>query len=181
MPVITVCMLDRPAGACLKDLSAAIAAAFGAEVRPVLMVLDISPAFDADRGQFEAGALLKLLESRIPPSEAKVVAITSEDLFTPILSFAFGEAERAGRLAVVSLHRLRTGFYGLPESSDVLLERLRKETIHELGHTFGLTHCPVRHCPMHPSNSAEDLDLRGTTLCQDCRRGIVVRHVKKYK
>ena len=50
-----------------------------------------------------------------------------------------------------------------------LLERLRKESLHELGHTFGLFHCPSRDCVMHLSNTVVDVDIRGRDFCRGCR------------
>ena len=70
------------------------------------------------------------------------------DLYVPVLTFVFGEAQLEGNCAVVSTARLHEEFYGMPASDDLLGERLLKEAVHELGHTFGLRHCAdwrVRH------------------------------------
>jgi predicted Zn-dependent protease len=49
---------------------------------------------------------------------------------------------RKGTCSVVSSFQLRQeGFYGLPPDSALFRDRLLKESIHELGHTFELSHC----------------------------------------
>ena len=167
-----MCVLDRQAGACLRDIAGAIGEAFGVEIHPVLIVADLSAAREPGRSQLDAAGVLKIIGDVLPPSEEKVLAVTMEDLYTPVLSFVLGEAELGGRLAVMSLHRMRDSFYGLPDIPGALLQRARKESIHEVGHTFGLTHCASRLCPMHPSTCAEELDFRSSDLCRSCHRKV---------
>ncbi len=99
---------------------------------------------------------------RIPG--AKMVGLLDEDITVPGLNFVFGLAEIGGQAAVVSTHRLRAG----PER--LFLERVLKEVIHELGHTFGLGHCRDRRCVMSFSNSVMEVDLKGADFCPLCRR-----------
>ena len=72
----------------------------------------------------------------------------------------------AGR--VVSAHRLRQEFYGLPTDPELLHERLLKEALHELGHTYGLRHCPDYTCVMSASNGVERIDLKRAEFCPAC-------------
>ena len=46
-------------------------------------------------------------------------------------------------------------------------ERILKETIHELGHTFGLKHCH-NNCVMRFSNSLADTDKKPVKFCASC-------------
>jgi len=92
------------------------------------------------------------------------------DLFAPGLNFVFGQAAVGGRICVVSLARLRPSFYGEEDDEDLLRLRAIKESVHELGHTFGLEHCPHRECVMHFSNCLEDTDIKGVFPCPSCRR-----------
>jgi archaemetzincin len=103
---------------------------------------------------------------------SRILAVTSLDLFVPVLTFVFGEAQLAGNCAVVSIHRLREEVYGLPPNPGLLAERLAKEAIHELGHTFGLRHCDDWNCAMASSHSVEWLDVKGADLCPACRKAI---------
>jgi archaemetzincin len=41
--------------------------------------------------------------------------------------------------------------------------------VHELGHVFGLEHCPDPECVMHFSNSLLDTDRKSTSFCSQCR------------
>lgn len=94
--------------------------------------------------------------------------VTSLDLFIPILTYLFGEAQLKGHCAVVSLHRLREEFYGLPPNPELLLHRVVKESVHELGHVSGLRHCLDWHCVMASTHDVERLDLKGEEYCSSC-------------
>jgi archaemetzincin len=87
----------------------------------------------------------------------------------PDPTYVFGEAQVGGTAAVVSLARLRQEHYGLTPDRTLLLERLRKESLHELGHTFGLVHCHSRDCVMYLSNTVVDVDTRGRDFCRGCQ------------
>ena len=65
-----------------------------------------------------------------------MLALTELDLYIPVLTYVFGEAQLAGDSALVSAHRLRQEFYGMPANRRLLDERLLKESLHELGHTL---------------------------------------------
>ncbi len=88
------------------------------------------------------------------------------DLFVPGLNFIFGLA--AGNTAVISLARLKPEYYGEMKNVFLFRERALKEAMHELGHTFGLHHCPDIRCIMHFSNRLEDTDIKGPGFCRNC-------------
>jgi len=73
-----------------------------------------------------------------------------------------------GRVAVVSLARLRQEFYGLEPNRDVFLERTYKEVLHEAGHTFGLVHCTERGCAMSLATNVRQIDLKQAAFCGSC-------------
>jgi archaemetzincin len=100
----------------------------------------------------------------------KVLGVTSLDLFVPVLTFVFGEAQLNGTAALVSTFRLNETFYGFPPNEALLEERLIKEAVHELGHTFGLIHCRDFACVMHSSTSVEEIDVKGKEFCGSCRK-----------
>jgi archaemetzincin len=85
-----------------------------------------------------------------------------------MLSFVFGQAQLNGPGAVVSLARLGQEFYGLPANPTLLISRSVKEALHEIGHTFGLTHCSDIRCPMSLSNNVRQVDMKGEELCKSC-------------
>lgn len=129
---------------------------------------DPEEGFDPRRGQYRSRTLLQRLLAQAP-APTRVLGVTSLDLFIPVLTYVFGEAELGGRAAVVSTYRLRPERYGLPESPETLLGRLERESVHELGHTLGLLHCASPRCVMHASTYAEEIDLKGVGLCGRCR------------
>ena len=98
-------------------------------------------AFNPLRRQYHSTEILKKILQRPPSPTWKVLGVTEMDLYIPVLTFVFGEAQLADGGAVVSTHRLRQEFYGLPHDPELLRERLLKESLHELGHTYGLRHC----------------------------------------
>ncbi len=132
--------------------------------------LDPEPYYDPARGQYHSTQILKEILHRVPEDALKALGIVSFDLFIPILTFVFGEAQLDGKAALVSLARLRQEFYGLPPNQRLLERRLLKEAKHELGHTFGLVHCPIRECVMSMANRITDVDAKGLTFCEGCRQ-----------
>lgn len=124
-------------------------------------------AYDASRQQHSSTRVLKwLLESR-PAHAAKVVGITDVDLFIPILTFVYGEAQLGGTAAVVSTARLLSD-NGFRPDPVLLTSRLQKECLHELGHTFGLLHCSLPTCVMARSVTLAQVDTKAPALCHDC-------------
>ncbi len=129
---------------------------------------DPERAFDPSRNQYWSSALLSLMLEEYQGHAGKILAVTSSDLFVPVLTFVFGEAQLDGRAAIISSHRLKEEFYGLPEDRKLFRERLIKEGVHEIGHTFGLVHCPDSHCVMYSSTAVEEIDLKSEEFCQRC-------------
>ena len=130
--------------------------------------IDPRGAFDARRQQFHSTALLTSLAGLPLENGASALGVADVDLFIPILTYVFGEARMGGRVAIFSATRLKQEFYGLPRDDVLFYERCEKEALHELGHTFGLVHCPLYDCVMHYSNSIEDVDVKTAAWCPDC-------------
>ncbi len=124
-------------------------------------------SYDPRRQQHSSTRILKWLLEAHPRQAHKVVGITDVDLFIPILTFVYGEAQLGGTAAVVSTARLapENGFR-LDRAS--LTTRLVKECLHELGHTFGLIHCPRPTCVMARSVNLVQVDAKEPVLCRDC-------------
>jgi len=127
-------------------------------------------AFNPARGQYLAVSFLKKLRGLLrPANHDKVLSVTDVDLYASGLNFVFGEAESGRQCAVISLTRLRQSFYSLPENKSLFIERAKKEAVHELGHVWGLEHCPDPLCVMHFSNSLSDTDKKSSSFCPKCR------------
>ena len=136
------------------------------------LIIDPVDTYHAGRQQYHSTQILERLAALNTGSQKKILGVATVDLFIPILTFVFGEAEVGRRAVIFSLHRLRQSFYGLPEDSRLFYERCEKEAIHELGHTFGLIHCHKFDCVMHFSNSIEQVDLKSNLFCEECSESL---------
>lgn len=130
--------------------------------------LDPSFALHAERQQYHSSEILASMQRYIDGNTWRLLGITPLDLYIPILTFVFGEAQLGGTSAVVSYHRLQQEFYGLPPDRDLLANRLLIESVHELGHTLRLTHCHDYQCAMAPSHAVEWIDIKDSGFCEDC-------------
>ncbi len=134
---------------------------------------NLSSVYDPVRNQYNSSGLLLELINDTSPETLRVLGVTELDLFIPILTFLFGEAQLNGMGALVSTHRLHNQFYGIPEDEEVLKARLLKEGIHELGHTFGLIHCFTLNCVMKSSTYVEDIDQKSIHFCKFCEQEVL--------
>lgn len=125
-------------------------------------------ALNKKRNQYLSTAILNTLIKQKGSAYEKILGVVDHDLYVPQLNFVFGEASR--EVAVISLTRLRKGFYGLPEDRELFYKRALTEAVHELGHTFGLGHCNNPRCVMFFSNTLADTDRKGYEYCTSCKR-----------
>ena len=153
----------------LESLAAALARSFRTPCRIRPETFDISFALDEGRQQYYSTAIIQKLERASDP-DARILGVTACDLYVPVLTFVFGEAQLQGHCAVVSYYRLIE-----PGRSDLLPGRLAKEAIHELGHTFGLRHCDDWNCVMSSSHAVERLDIKSARFCSRCRQAMQPR------
>ncbi len=153
----------------LERVETCLADTFGLPIHRMPSFKDPLFAFDTQRGQYSSTEILRWLTEKLPPGATALLAIVDRDIFIPMLTFVFGQAQLGGSLALVSLARLRQECYGLPPNPDLLLQRACKETVHELGHTFGLVHCRDPRCVMSLSISIEQVDAKRATFCAACR------------
>jgi archaemetzincin len=152
----------------LQQLAPAVAETFRVRCRILPKALDPESTLHGERQQYHSSEILRLMQACVTSTSWRVLGVAEGDLYIPILTFVFGEAQVGGPCAVVSAHRLRQEFYGLPGDNAMLNERLLKEAIHEIGHTLQLTHCQDYRCAMAPSHAVEWIDLKGSELCPAC-------------
>lgn len=129
---------------------------------------NIEFSYHKARKQYDSKEILKYLIKLCPSDTFRFIAITDKDIFVPILQYIFGLAQIKGSCLIVSLHRLWPQFYNQPPDFDLLLLRAEKTIIHELGHTFSLTHCRNKNCVMYSSTKIEDTDAKPPFYCPTC-------------
>ncbi len=157
----------------LESLRTPLEEIFGQKIHIANKVQLPKESWHSDRRQYLASSILAVLPS--PSSSVdRVLGVVDVDLFAQGLNFVFGQADVTGRRAVISLYRLRQEFYGLPRDEDIFRQRVIKEAVHELGHTYGLGHCPNPACVMHFSNTLSDTDLKEWKFCSLCQKRMEV-------
>jgi len=164
----------------VETIALTVQAIFGQKVTISRHKLDLKRAYDGSRQQYNSSALLAQLLAFHDASFHKLLALVDVDLFVPVLTFVYGEAQLDGVAAIVSVHRLNNGFYGVEENRSLFLERVTKEIVHELCHTFGLFHCRQFECVMRSSTYVEEIDLKKEVLCDECST-ILYHKVQKFQ
>jgi len=129
-------------------------------------------AYNFSRQQYNSSHFLEALKIYATNKNSKILGITPVDLYTKGLNFIFGQATLEGNVCVISIHRLRSEFYGQAKDEKIFIERCTKEAVHELGHTFFLNHCPNPRCVMHFSNHILDTDRKSKNFCEKCQSKI---------
>lgn len=163
----------------LSELATGLVREFAIPCELLTPIAEPGYAFNVTRQQYSSTEILASLAQRRTPDTWRILAVTSLDLYIPILTFVFGEAQMGGACAVVSLHRLREEFYGLPPNILLLRDRLLKECVHELGHTLNLSHCEDYQCAMSRSHGVEWIDLKNARFCRACHAAVPTRDALK--
>ena len=127
-------------------------------------------AFDVNLGKYRVeGFLLKGLDIKTEVERIykisidKVLILTDVDICDPPNMNGIGYADMTHLFAIVSMYKLQKG-----ASKTVLKERMVKESLHELGHTYGLDHCSRNSCPMSESHSVLEVDQKSSEFCPRC-------------
>lgn len=153
----------------LQKIAAVIEAGFRMPVDIEIGFTDLARFYDPARRQYDGNRLIQFIHTEYGNNNRKAIGLFRVDLFIPILTFIIGQAVYKGNAGVVSLYRLKNELYGLKKNDALLFERFCKEIVHELGHTFGLTHCFSPACVMRSSTYIEDVDQKELRFCAKCR------------
>ena len=151
----------------LEQLGKDINRVFGCRTAIIPLLKDLDFALDDERRQYHSTPILEMLAGKVPSNALKVLGIARVDLFIPILTYVYGEAQLGGKACIISTYRLKEGLRAL-SSTSVYHGRVVKEALHELGHTFNLRHCRDQSCLMHYCRSTRDVDLKSDQLCRYC-------------
>jgi len=152
----------------LQKIREEITRIFELPTHTIPLLKDVEFALNKSRGQYHSTPILQRLADMAPPYAVKILAVVRVDLYIPILTHVYGEAQLGGRACIISTLRLTEKLPALG-GLDLLYRRVAKEAVHELGHTFNLRHCRERTCIMHYCRSIEDVDGKSDQLCHYCR------------
>jgi archaemetzincin len=148
----------------LSGVVAAIDAFYAVELRRAEPLPLPRSAFYAKRGRYRAEKLLELLVAQGDHQARVVLGLTAVDISTSKPPYddwgILGLATIDGRSAVLSSFRCGRR----AKNAEHARIRFAKTAVHELGHAFGLEHCPTPGCIMH--------DGEGSVLTTDTERDL---------
>jgi len=178
----------------LKYLKKKLAKIFERDVIISKHVIIPSTLFNDEKKQYDGRKLLKFLTENMTLREVKNInlAVFDRDIYKGNLDHLFGLASPFPKIAVISIMRMHPHFNedyfseGLKKrkagrfpllvkrlnstEKKLYYERILKEAVHGIGHTFGLIHCSSKNCIMYPSIASEDIDSKDITFCKACCR-----------
>lgn len=176
--------LGNPDQSIVDSVRSSLSNAYGFEVY-ILPVQDLPEhAFiNVKSPRYRADKLISYLRKHKADSLDFVMGITDVDISTtkrgadgtvkdPASKYEdfgiFGLGYKPGASSIISSFRLKSA------GRQKLLQRIRKISVHELGHNLALPHCVHDdHCVMRDAaESIKTVDGVGTTLCQHCAASI---------
>ena len=144
-----------------------IAAIYNAEVTVLQPRLLPANAHYALGKRYTADTLLVFLKSLLPNRTYYVLGVTGKDIATKkgnnLHWGIMGLGYQPGNACVISDYRLSK----YPQTQMQLNEKLLKVALHELGHNFGLPHCPDEHCIMTDAKGKDKLNNE-KGFCSKC-------------
>jgi len=152
----------------LQNIIKKLSLKFISPFKILALQLELEKFYSKERSQYFSTQIIAEAMKHTSDINGKIILLTEVDIFVPVLTFIFGEAQLDGKHSIVSICRLHEEFYTGESNEELLLERSLKEILHELGHTFGLHHCLNWDCVMHSSPSIEDVDIKGDRYCRQC-------------
>ncbi|WP_294287938.1 matrixin family metalloprotease [uncultured Chryseobacterium sp.] len=161
-----------------KDMAPDRSAAIVKELRKVYPNVQLlepadlpANAYYKPRNRYRADSLISFL-SRNTKKGFVTIGLTSKDISATkgkIKDFGLmGLGFRPGNACIASSFRLSKNTSG---------EQFFKVAVHELGHTQGLSHCPVKTCFMRDAQGKNPTDEE-TGFCKKCRPALIKKNWK---
>jgi archaemetzincin len=166
--------LEFASNSFLERIRGELSKLFTSSVNFLNIVIDLEAAYSIERNQFYSTAIIAQASEQVSGIKGNIILLLQSDLYVPVLTYVFGEAQLNGNLSVVSLCRLHEEFYTGVSNENLLLQRVLKEILHELGHNYGLFHCRNWECVMHSSSGIEEVDIKGDFFCNKCISAIKI-------
>jgi archaemetzincin len=156
----------------LSRLAGHLASVFGNAVDILSGARMPEEAYSTSRGQYFSTILLQKLELLKSSDREKILGLVDDDLYTPSRAWVMGASDRVAGTAIISMYRLRQEYFGFEEEDKILYHRTCKETVHQLGHLFGMGPCRNPRCAMYSSERVQDIDGKREKFCDNCLRSI---------
>jgi archaemetzincin len=175
--LVPIAMEEEDKKNILNPLTSHLASTFEASITIITDPPELESSrasFNEQRNQLNSDKLLRWLATTIMNNTKSydrtkiILGVCNFDAYSSGLNFVFGQASLTGGVAAIYLPRLKQEFYGIAADISIFIERVLKEATHEVGHTFGLVHCPKQSCVMHFSNSIVDTDRKAKDFCNVC-------------
>lgn len=178
MVVITIEILMQPIGDINQEdvdyIVKNLPSHFPFEIKIYPHLWSLQPPFNAysiERMQYNAEIINKFLYNKYKEFLMKksnfVLGVSALDGYYYNLNFVFGLANREMKVASIYAKRLKNN------DQSKYRNRLLKESIHEVGHLFGLNHCNTNKCVMNFSNNVEDVDNKYPDFCDKCKSNLM--------
>jgi archaemetzincin len=166
--IIAVQSLGGVRGDVVEVIAANLQAYFEMPTQTLLDQPIPDQAYNPHRGQYNCYPILKFLGTLKPNHAVKIIGVTDVDLFIPILTYVFGEAELGGTATVISTYRLSKDEGNEPVPPPRLYDRAAKIAVHEMAHTFRLPHCKEDQCIMSSFPVLTHIDEKPIYFCRYC-------------
>ncbi len=162
----------------INELKKGIQKQLVAELSILNNILLPAAAFYKPRQRYIADSLLVFLKEVNKNRFEKIIGITTKDIST-----RKGEIENWGILGLGTcpgetciVSTFRAGENKI--SNKDFLRRMTTLALHELGHTYGLEHCPTQTCLMKDAEGKMNLD-NGDSYCTKCRDYLLNKGILK--
>lgn len=179
---IAVQPYDEVPASWLDSIAAALEREHGAQVYMLSSRALPTTAFTHTKtARYRADSLLRHLLHIKPDSIDLILGLTRHDMSTTKYDAAgqvlepasrysdwgvFGLGYRPGKASVLSSFRLGQGHH-------LLIQRMQKVAVHEVGHNRGLPHCDNQSCVMRSAaERLSTIDAVKTRMCDQCRRAV---------
>ena len=153
----------------------ALSAVFSEPVGVLSKVELPKSAYYSPRSRYRAEKLLDFLRPQLPAGGLRIVGITAVDISTTKPPHAdwgiLGLANIDGGACVLSTFRCHRS----AKNAEHARVRFAKVAVHEVGHTFGLEHCPNRGCLMQDGGGTVLTTDGERDLCSSCRKWLLER------
>ena len=127
-------------------------------------------AYDYEAEKYVAMYIMTELVKIDVPENARILGVANLDIFVhrSMDEFIFGQAQYGlnSKVALISMFRMDPlSYVGGKPDDELLIKRMMKEAVHELGHLFGLRNCAEKECAMYLAKNLRSLDKKTDSFC----------------